>query len=373
MLGAVTKPKLGELLLEAKVLTPDQLDLALNLPRAPGQKLGHVLVERGLVSEPLLTQVLSKQLSVPWVSLHHVEFSRPLLDLVPGELADRFGLVPILVRSRRGEGDTLIVAMEDPLVDGAVEAIQEVTGLRVKPMIASRTDVRAAIRIYYGIGEPAPAVLGSPSAIPPSSEARPFPEGPQEVGLDELGAILEPTPPPGPTFTEAESPLPPVAISFDSMVPDEVHSFRGDDDDVEPAPAVSEASPVTVPADVLVLSGPEAKGSDPALGGPRAVQAGVVAGGEARKKRGRRVTLLDGTTVFVPERAGAESTAGRERTALELVATLRALSSGKSAEAGHVDWEPLVGALLSVLLRKRLVADWELVEELRKFAPKSDK
>jgi type IV pilus assembly protein PilB len=369
MIVAVTKPKLGELLLEAKVLTPDQLDLALNLPRAPGQKLGHVLVERGLVSEPLLTQVLSKQLSVPWVSLHHVEFSRPLLDLVPGELADRFGLVPILVRSRRGEGDTLIVAMEDPLIDGAVEAIQEVTGLRVKPMIASRTDVRAAIRIYYGIGEPAPAILGSPSAIPPSSE------GPQEVGLDELGAILEPTPPPGPTFTDAtESPIPPVAISFDSMVPDEVHSFRGDDDDVEPPPAVSEASPVTVPADVLVLSGPEAKGSDPALVGPRVLGAGVKpGGGEARKKRGRRVTLLDGTTVFVPERAGAESTAGRERTALELVATLRALSSGKSAEAGHVDWEPLVGALLSVLLRKRLVADWELVEELRKFAPKSDK
>jgi type IV pilus assembly protein PilB len=368
MIVAVTKPKLGELLLEAKVLTPDQLDLALKLPRAPGQKLGHVLVERGLVSEPLLTQVLSKQLSVPWVSLHHVEFSRPLLDLVPGELADRFGLVPILVRSRRGEGDTLIVAMEDPLIDGAVEAIQEVTGLRVKPMIASRTDVRAAIRIYYGIGEPAPAVVGSPSAIPPSSE------GPQELGLDELGAVLEPTPPPGPTFTEAaESPIPPVAISFDSMVPDEVHSFRGDDDDVEPPPVVSEASPVTVPADVLVLSGPEAKGSDPALSGPRVLVAGVAPGGEARKKRGRRVTLLDGTTVFVPERAGAESTAGRERTALELVATLRALSSGKSAEAGHVDWEPLVGALLSVLLRKRLVADWELVEELRKFAPKSDK
>lgn len=362
MLADVTKPKLGELLLEAKVLTPDQLDLALKLPRAPGQKLGQVLVERGLVSEPLLTQVLSKQLSVPWVSLHHVEFSRPLLDLVPGELADRFGLVPILVRSRRGEGDTLIVAMEDPLVDGAVEAIQEVTGLRVKAMIASRTDVRAAIRIYYGIGEPSPAVVGSPSAIPPSSE------GPQEVGLDELGAILEPTPPPGATITvDAESPIPPVAISFDSMVPDEVHSFRGDDDDAELPPVMSEASPATVPADVLSLTGPQAAGSEPALGAsPRA-------SGEARKKRGRRVTLLDGTTVFVPERPGADTTPGRERTALELVATLRALSSGKSAEPGHVDWEPLVGALLSVLLRKRLVADWELVEELRKFAPKTDK
>ena len=67
--------RLGELLVQAKVLTQERLEDALALQRAQGRKLGQVLIDLGIVNETQLTQALGQQLSVPWVSLHHVDFS----------------------------------------------------------------------------------------------------------------------------------------------------------------------------------------------------------------------------------------------------------------------------------------------------------
>ena len=60
---------------------------------------------------------------------------------------------------------------------------------------------------------------------------------------------------------------------------------------------------------------------------------------------------------------------GGDLTARDLIAALRAVSHGAEPGAvlGDIGWERLVGALLSVLLRKQIVADWELIEELKRF------
>ena len=98
--------------------------------------MGTLLAEAGFVTEVQVTQILSQQLSVPWVSLYHIDFSRPLLDLVPKEIAEQFGLVPIFVRRVRGLGNTLYIAMEDPSDDIALQAVQHYSGLPVRCMIA---------------------------------------------------------------------------------------------------------------------------------------------------------------------------------------------------------------------------------------------
>ena len=107
--------RLGQLLVDARILTVEQLEDVLALQKTDGRKLGALLVESGLVTETLLTQVLSQQLSVPWVSLNHIDFSRELLNLIPLDVAEKYCLVPIYVRAVRGQGDTLYVAMEDPM------------------------------------------------------------------------------------------------------------------------------------------------------------------------------------------------------------------------------------------------------------------
>src|ERR1019366_8527177 len=74
--------RIGELLVDGGIISQSQLEQALFAQRKDGRKLGQLLVELGLVNEVQVTQTLSRQLSVPWVSLYHVDFSRSLLNLV---------------------------------------------------------------------------------------------------------------------------------------------------------------------------------------------------------------------------------------------------------------------------------------------------
>ena len=75
--------RLGELLVEAQIITRAQLDEILVIQQSDPRRLGTLLVEAGLITETQVTQILSQQLSVPWVSLYHIDFSRQLLNLVP--------------------------------------------------------------------------------------------------------------------------------------------------------------------------------------------------------------------------------------------------------------------------------------------------
>src|SRR5262252_2506109 len=160
--------RLGELLVRAGLITEGQLEEALVEQRRVGKRLGSLLVETGLVSETQVTQILSQQLSIPWVSLHHIDFSRELLDLIPMDVVERFCLVPIYVRRVRGLGDALYVAMDDPTNTQALTEVSERSGLHVRAMIAPPSDIRAAIHAYYGIGEarpPAPASVVNRRAV----------------------------------------------------------------------------------------------------------------------------------------------------------------------------------------------------------------
>src|SRR5512145_1629559 len=149
--------RLGELLVDAKVITRQQLEEVLEIQKEDGRRLGTILVEKGLVTETQVTQILSQQLSVPWVSLYHIDFSRQLLNLVPREIAERYCLVPIFVRWVPTVGETLYVAMDDPSDELAREAVAEYSGLPIRAMIAPPADIRAAIRAYYTLPSLAPA------------------------------------------------------------------------------------------------------------------------------------------------------------------------------------------------------------------------
>ena len=83
------------------------------------------------------------------------------------------------------------------------------------------------------------------------------------------------------------------------------------------------------------------------------------------------LTLLDGTTISLPAKKKKEEKSPAEGlTARDFVSALRATAHGADASeilGDQVRWEPVVAALLSILLRKGLIADWEFVEELRKI------
>src|SRR5262245_60262858 len=166
---------LGELLVESKVITPEQLGEVLSSPRQEGKKLGQVLLERGWITEAQLTQTLSLQLSVPWVSLYHIDFSRQLLNRLSREIAEKYCLIPIFVRHVKGQGETLYVAMDDPTNEMALQEVSRLAGLPARPMIASASDIRSAIRVYYGEPSgmlPVIDVTPPPTRIEPPVTAR---------------------------------------------------------------------------------------------------------------------------------------------------------------------------------------------------------
>jgi type IV pilus assembly protein PilB len=305
-----TRLRLGDMLVAARIVTSAEIDDALAVQKGSGRRLGEVLVSLGKVTEHQLAQVLSNQLSIPWVNLHHVDFSRELLNLIPSELAERAAIIPVYVRKVRHHGDTLFVATDDPMNDASLALVSTHVGMPVKPMVAGSSDLRDAVRAYYGRELPAPAprvekTKALIASIPPAEDPEILIE--EDV---EIPAPADSEPPP-----EAERA--PVAVK-------------------EPAP---EESPVPLE--------------------------------KKAKKRPKMITLtlLDGTKVRLPAPGSEKTEEPHEQlTTRDLIAALRAHAQGKDVSRVLPDpqWESMFAALLTLLMRKGLVADWEFVEEWSK-------
>jgi type IV pilus assembly protein PilB len=141
--------RIGELLQSAGLISEAQLGESLDEQERSGNRLGEILVTRNLISELQLTQLLSNQLSVAWVSLLHVEFTRELLSLVPRALAEQHTLIPVHFRIGEKRQKILYVAMDDPTNVAAMELVSRQTGMHVRPLIAPPSEIKREIRDRY--------------------------------------------------------------------------------------------------------------------------------------------------------------------------------------------------------------------------------
>ncbi len=373
--------RLGELLVEARVISAEDLERALAMPRQPGQKLGDVLISMGLVTEAQLTQILGQQHAVPWVSLYHIDFSRQLLNLISRDLADRYCLVPIYVRRVKRQ-DTLYVAMADPSNEAALEEIAKTVGLPVKPMIAAPSDIRNAIRVYYGSVTSEPSAASMLALAPlPAAKAKSIPvQKPQSIPPPKPKTI--PPPAPAPEHLEEveaeaeEEDAPPTLAESERLEPTTETTVARIEEPPSSMPLSSTAELPAGSLDILRSQSGDSPDADPVIEA-REIEIKPKFGGPMLA-----ITMLDGTTIRLPQRrkrrepapdedAPPMSEASSGLTARDLVAALRAVSQGNEA-AGNVladdaKWEKLFAALLSLLLRKGLIADWEFIEELRKM------
>lgn len=141
--------RLGDLLLAAGLIDAPQLERALQAQRDHGLRLGEALVRGQSVTEVEITQVLSNQLSVAWVSLDHVRFTAQLLARVSAELAHRHGLMPVHFRRDQAGRDILYVAMEDPTNIAAMHEVSAHANVHVRPLIAMPSELRRSIAFHY--------------------------------------------------------------------------------------------------------------------------------------------------------------------------------------------------------------------------------
>jgi type IV pilus assembly protein PilB len=137
--------KLGELLLKENMVTPMQLQDALNHQKTNGGKLGKAFVALGYVRDEDITSLLSRQYGVPSINLDHFEVDPAIIRIIPADTARKYQILPL---SRSGA--TLTIAMADPTNVFAMDDIKFMTGYNVEPVVASETAIEEAIEKYYG-------------------------------------------------------------------------------------------------------------------------------------------------------------------------------------------------------------------------------
>jgi len=137
--------KLGEILVRENLISPQHLREALDYQREHGGRLGFNLVKLGLVSDDMITAVLSRQYGIPSVNLELFQIDAQVLHLIPQEVAQKYSVLPL---SRVGASLTL--AMVDPTNVFAMDDIKFMTGLNVEPVVVAEASIQQAISKYYG-------------------------------------------------------------------------------------------------------------------------------------------------------------------------------------------------------------------------------
>lgn len=139
--------KLGVLLIQAKLITEQQLASALSEQQRWGGKLGEILVRMNIVNEEVLVKALAKQLNIAAVNVDAVQNIEPhVLAKIPPDVARDLCALPLQLRD---EGKTLVVAMAEPQNLTQIDALRSLTRCRILPQIGGRSSISRAFARFF--------------------------------------------------------------------------------------------------------------------------------------------------------------------------------------------------------------------------------
>ncbi len=138
---------LGHLLVDAGLITDQQLSRALEIRAKEGERLERTLVKQRLITPQQLAFFTSLQLGIPYVNLKKVGIQPQAIALIPEVIARKYGVVPIDVTD-----GTLLVAMEDPEDIRAIEELSAVTRKRIEAVLSTSPDIQESIDLNYRVG-----------------------------------------------------------------------------------------------------------------------------------------------------------------------------------------------------------------------------
>ncbi|SCX89591.1 ATPase, T2SS/T4P/T4SS family [Desulfoluna spongiiphila] len=136
--------KLGDILVEAGVIAPADLEKALNAQRNTPKKIGQILMDMGIVDDIQIARALSAQLNIPYLHLPEMQIDPKVISQVSAEIAETYLLLPT-----KEENDELVVTMANPLEFYALDDLRFMTQKRIKIAVSPQSDVLAAIDKYY--------------------------------------------------------------------------------------------------------------------------------------------------------------------------------------------------------------------------------
>lgn len=138
------RERLQEILIKNKLISEDDLKIALGVQKEHGGKLSDCLVKLNFINEKDLLVALSEGLGFPPISLSRFKIDSAVLELISKDLAKHYQIIPVAKM-----GKTLTVAMADPLNIFAIDDVKTLTGFEINPIIADQKEIAAAIEQYY--------------------------------------------------------------------------------------------------------------------------------------------------------------------------------------------------------------------------------
>ncbi len=143
----MAKRQIGEILVEKKLVTLEELNRAIMEHEKNGESLGSALIRLGYISEEQYLQSLSDQLNIPFVNLKDTAIGQSVIKKAPARLVQHYKVMPIGL-----EDGVLTIALSNPQHMWALEDIGMNLGCEVRPVLASEEHILEAIRRYYGVG-----------------------------------------------------------------------------------------------------------------------------------------------------------------------------------------------------------------------------
>ena len=135
---------LGGLLVDRGLITPAQLDAAVNEQKKTGRRLGRVLVERGVLTPEALLEVLSAQLGVSTTRINAYTVNPDALAALPEKVARRHTAFPL-----QKTGTTLLVALAMPKDLAALDDLRFASGCEIQTVLALEDEIIGALNRYY--------------------------------------------------------------------------------------------------------------------------------------------------------------------------------------------------------------------------------
>ena len=138
------KQRISDVLVAQHISTREQLDTIISESSHSGMSFARLLIERGVIAEDKLTELLSKELGLPMISLTKYRIDPAVAKLIPERVARQYDLVALAKFGQR-----LVVAMSDPMNIFAIDDLKVLTQVAIDPVLSSATEIHRAIEQVY--------------------------------------------------------------------------------------------------------------------------------------------------------------------------------------------------------------------------------
>jgi type IV pilus assembly protein PilB len=139
------RPRLGSLLLRRGTISPEQLEEALEEGASRGKRVGHILIERGWVTDTEIAEVSAEQAGLELMRLDPDQFDLAAVGLLPERTVRGLGAIPVCFEDDK----TIVIAVSDPTNVLTIDALRMAIGLNVRLVVGLESEIEAAIAFYY--------------------------------------------------------------------------------------------------------------------------------------------------------------------------------------------------------------------------------